>query len=169
MKTLVETYIIPRGDVGTQRTLNVMRRIVNESLIDPYVVESAKNIVTFCGGKDEFCLADTINRWIKDHSHFIRDPLGVELIHTPKYILKKIAQNFYFDFDCDDMAVLSASLGKAVGLPAKFVALGFLDKKQPLTHVYTILKVKEKWYPIDLKAQYPMLKHLIKRKEFYPV
>ena len=170
MRIKIEKYLIPSGELGSRRTLNIMRKLVNESLLDPYVIQSSRNIVSGCGsGKDEFCLANTINRWIKDHSHFLKDPVGIELIHTPKFLLQKIAKNFYYNFDCDDMAVLAASLGKAVGLPAKFVGLGFIRKNAPLTHVYTILKVKNKWFPIDLKAQYSFSKSLITRKEFFPV
>ena len=165
----VTKYWIPSKDVGTFRTLQIMRTVVNESLIDPYVVYRAKQIVSGCDGKDEFCQSQKIMEWVKSHTKFIRDPSGVELLHTPKFQLQAIERNGELSIDCDDFSMLSAAMGKAVGLPAKFVVLGFLENNAPYTHVFTILKVRDKWYPIDQKYGYPISKSNITRKRFFNV
>jgi len=167
-------YWIPRGDIGSYRTINIMKKIVNESLSDPLIVYTAQNIVSGCPGKDSFCHADRILNWIKLNTRFIRDPVGydgipLDLIHTPKVMIERIKDGQTIQIDCDDFSILAASLGKAVGLPAKFVILGFMEKNAPFTHVYTILKTGKKWFQLDLKIQYAIPRHLIKRKEFINV
>ncbi len=166
----VLTYSIPYGDVGSLRTLQIMKKLVNDSLVDPVVINTAHSIVKFCPPKDEKCYAYSIFNWLKEHTQFIRDPAGVELIRAPKWDLDEIAKKSYILIDCDDFAVLAAALGKAVGMQAKFVVLGFFEANAPLTHVYTILKVGGKhWVPIDLKIQYPIARAMISRKEFFNV
>ena len=146
-----------------------MKKFVNESLSDPLIVYTAQNIVSGCNGKDTYCQALNILDWIKTKTMFVRDPVGVELIHTPRKMIERISRGERIQIDCDDFSILSASLGKAVGLPAKFVILGFLENNAPFTHVYTILKAGRKWFPLDLKIQYPISRKLIKRKEFINV
>ncbi len=42
--------------------------------------------------------------------------------------------------DCDDAAILAAGLGKAVGLLARFVLVGFRSSRAPFSHVWTELR-----------------------------
>ena len=166
----VKNYWIPRNDIGSERTIQIMRDFVNQSLTDPYVIYTAQNIVKFCPEKDRLCYAQTIMNWIEDHSNFIPDPVDHELIHEPKFLLEKIEEEGQILIDCDDFAILAATLGKAIGLRAKFVILGFLKENRPYTHVYTILNVGgTHWKQIDLKIQYPVPKSLIKKKKFLTV
>ncbi len=166
----VKTYWIPKTDVGTYRTLQIMAQVVNESLIDPYVVYKAKSIVQGCPEKDTMCQSHTIMEWVKTHTSFIRDPSGVELLHTPKFQLQAIERSGYLSIDCDDFSVLAASLGKAVGMRAKFVILGFLENNAPFTHVYTVLEVgPKKWLPVDQRQGGLIPKRFITKKEFYNV
>jgi len=165
----VRKYWIPRSDVGTYRTLQIMAQIVNESLVDPYVVNKAKQIVAFCPEKNTVCQGRTIFEWARNHTKFIRDPSGVELLHTPKYQLQSIERGSFIQIDCDDFSVLTASLGKAVGMPAKFVILGFIENNAPFTHVYTILKTGKAWMPLDQKGDKPIPRRYITRKEFFSV
>ncbi|MEE8177710.1 MAG: hypothetical protein V3T65_06925 [Acidobacteriota bacterium] len=52
--------------------------------------------------------------------------------------------------DCDDAAVLSAALGKAVGLKPRFVVLGFEGPTGPYRHVYTELFDGVAWTEMDV-------------------
>lgn len=165
----VKTYLIASGDQGAARTLSIMKQVVNESLRDRLVVETAKGVVRDCWGKDEVCQIKSIREWVLEHSRFCRDPRGVELLHTPRYMLNGIAQKYYMQFDCDDMAILCAALGKAVGLQARWVVLGFDEKNAPFTHVFTQLLSKNGWLSLDLKDQYERSPVNVSRKSFYMV
>ena len=73
---------------------------------------------------------------------YVRDVRGVETIATPIKTLE------FRQGDCDDQAVLLASLLEAIGHPTRFVAM-----KQttfgPYVHVYTETKIGSKWYPLE--------------------
>ena len=134
------------------------------------MVYKAKQIVSLCSEKNTLCHAQSILEWVKDHTSFIRDPSGVELLHTPKYQLQAIERSGYLSIDCDDFSVLSASLGKAVGMRAKFVILGFLENNAPFTHVYSVLELGgKKWFPLDQREGGAIPRRFITKKEFYNV
>lgn len=147
---IVQSASIPRGDLGSAVTLRAMRRLVNHSLTDPAVINTAKSIIRFLPGRSYPQFADAIREFLSQRVLFCKDPRGVELLHTPRYMLDTIASRFYFQADCDDVAVLAAALGKALGLRARFVALGFHAPDAPLTHVYTEIGIPSgEWYEMD--------------------
>lgn len=139
------------GDLGSLQTLQRMKRIVNESLSDPLVIETARGIVEHAGilGRDEAGKYMAIREWMADHLAFMPDPVGVELLSTPHYMLARIRAAEFVSGDCDDAAILGAALGKAVGLRAKFRALGFSSRSRPFQHVYTLLLVRGRWANLD--------------------
>jgi len=155
MATKVLSYTISDKDRGTAQTLRIMSSIVNESLLDPYVREYTKQVVQYANPRNNLELATTINNFLSDHFQFIRDPSGIELLHTPRYMIEKIAKGYLFQADCDDFAILAASMAKAVGMPATFVVYAFPQSKGEFAHVFTISKVSDKWYPYDRNVQYP--------------
>jgi len=169
MTSRVETYTIGYQDRGTAQTLKVMTRLVNDSLLDPNVREYVKGIVKYANPRNNVELAQTINDWLAEHFMFLRDPSGIELLHTPAYTLGQIQKIGYFQADCDDFAILAASMVKAVGMPATFVVLEFPQGRGEFGHVYTIAKVNQKWYPFDRNVQYPPGDVSIIRKSYWDI
>lgn len=84
-----------------------------------------------------------------EYLSFVPDPLGVELLATPHYLLTRVRDRQFVSGDCDDAAILGAALGKAVGLPAKFRVLAFGSPQLPFQHVYTLLLVRGRWANLD--------------------
>lgn len=149
---------IAGGDLGSFQTISQMRQLVNASLVDPVVIETARSIVVACPSRDLTCRAVAVRDWLADHFQFIHDPNGVELLSSPRYMLDKIAARGYAQGDCDDVAILGAALGKAVGLRARFVLAGFEGPRGPFRHVFCILRGLDSWYSLDVtKPQRPML------------
>lgn len=147
----IRTEQIPSGDSGSIQTLRKMRALVNDSLIDPLVINSAKDIVRFVLPRDYKAHVAAVRDFLVSHFLFCKDPRGVELLHAPRYMLEEIARRFYIMADCDDAAILAAALGKALGLRARFVATGFLGAAAPLAHVYAeIATPAGAWYPMDI-------------------
>lgn len=67
-------------------------------------------------------------------------------------MLQKIFKEGAANGDCDDVAILGAALGMAVGLPASFVLVGF-DRNEPFQHVYTELYTGlQGWAEMDVTA-----------------
>lgn len=167
MKPLVVEYTMPQGDRGAYSTLRIMKRIVHESMRDPVVLDAAKTVIRSAGGKNREEQARHIAGWVAQSIRFVRDPYGIETIHTPRYMLDRIKTQGMFEADCDDYAVLSAALAKAVGLRTKFVIMGFLSKRAPWSHVYTMAQTPGGWYPFDVSFGLPP--GAIARKAYYEV
>jgi transglutaminase-like putative cysteine protease len=130
---------IAYGDYGATQTVERMRALANESLAVPIVVETARGIVSTVASRDYLAMAQAIRSWLSRNFKFIPDPVGVELLTSPEYQLRKFQANGIIYGDCDDAAVLGAALGKAVGIGARYVAVSFRPYPAPLTHIYTVL------------------------------
>lgn len=144
-----------------------MKQVVHDSMRDPVVLDSAKMVIRSAGGKNREEQARHIAGWVSQSIRFVRDPYGIETIHTPRYMLDRIKTQGMFEADCDDYAVLSAALAKAVGLRTKFVIMGFLSKGAPWSHVYTMAETPRGWYPFDVSFGIPP--GAISRKAYYEV
>lgn len=136
--TLISRSTIGFGDYGSAQTLDRMRELVNRSLSVPLVVETANGIAASRPPRDYLGIALAIRHWLASNFRFVRDPVGVELLRDPEYQLRQWMTYGYITGDCDDVAVLGAALGKAVGIGARFVAVGF-QPNRPLVHVFAVL------------------------------
>jgi hypothetical protein len=131
---------IPNGDFGTLATVGWMRRLARSGSTDPLVRYTASAIVREVPGKDAMGQARAIRSWLSEWTQFLRDPNGTELLHSPRHLLSVLRQTrLPLRIDCDDVAVLGAALGGAVGLRARFVIVGFLSPDAPFRHVWADL------------------------------
>lgn len=162
-----ETKTIPTGDRGAYATLREMRRLVLKSMASVMVLDEAKQIIRSVGGKNRLAQAQAIAGYMASSLRFVRDPWGVELIHTPEFMIERIHRNGMYEADCDDYAILSAALAKAIGLRTKFVILGFAGSSGPWSHVYTIAETPQGWVPFDVSFGIP--DGAITRKAYYEV
>lgn len=150
------------GDAGAKETLRVMAAAVHHAITNPAFVWWARSIVQDCPPRNETCCAYAIREYVAGAVHFQRDPLGVENITPPEVHMQKLRGRFgaYVLGDCDDAATLSAALGMAVGLPARFVVLAFpmpgdapgvryTQDTAPYQHVYTELLAGGAWREMD--------------------
>jgi len=135
---IVSRETVGFGDYGSVQTLDRMRELVNRSLSVPLVVETANGIAASYAPRDYVSIARGIRAWLAQHFRFVRDPVGVELLRDPEYQLRQWMTHGYITGDCDDAAILGAALAKAVGIGARFVAVGF-KQGGPLVHVFTVL------------------------------
>ena len=142
------TSIAP-GFIGSMQTLGQMRALVNRSLSDPFIIETARSIIRDLPPRDYNAHARAIREYLAEHLQFAQDPRGQETLATPRYLLTKITNSYVVQGDCDDAAVLGAALAKAVGLRARFIILAFYDQRAPFTHVYTVVKGRTGWLDLD--------------------
>jgi transglutaminase-like putative cysteine protease len=130
---------IPSGDAGTYAVLAKMRALVRGSLTQPLVRQAAASIVDGMPGMSSSLQIRAIRNWIEDHVTFLRDPRGVEALHTPELMVRTILTRGALAVDCDDVAMLAAALGMSIGLRARFVVVGFHSPSAPYRHVWTDL------------------------------
>lgn len=97
--------------------------MVRDHTAHPFVRETAAAIARGTG-TDGTAQAQLIRRWLARHVRFLRDPANDELLHEPELQLAKLGTQGRLELDCDDVAILAASLGQAIGLRARIVLLG---------------------------------------------
>lgn len=116
-----------------------MQTLVDQSFADPVVRQKAVDIVRFVTPRDYIAMSSAIRQWLADHIRFLRDPEGKELSYSPRLMIRAINDYGITNVDCDDAAVLAASLGRSVGLRARFSLIGFVKPDASLSHVFTEL------------------------------
>lgn len=152
---LASHFSIAGGDFGTMQTIQHMRRIVNASTGDPAVRQVASRIGVAFGPAGD-AQARGIRDYLLDRVVFLRDPRNRELLHHPRVLLQDILRQGYTSIDCDDVAILGAALGKAIGLRARFVVVGFSSPTAPFRHIWTELSDPSRVRWIDLDITRPM-------------
>ena len=137
---------LPSNDAGTVLTLKEMRRLSRGALRDPLLLDVAAHIVRSEKGRAAY--PRRIREWISQAVRFLPDPVGVELLRAPRWMLDDIRRRGFTQGDCDDVAILSAAIGLAVGCPARFKVLGF-RANGPLAHIYAELWTGRGWLEMD--------------------
>lgn len=154
------------GDAGTGRTVERMRALIRQGGANPIVRRVAQRVVAGVDGRDAARQAGVIRSWLQSTFRFLRDPNGVELLHTPDFLLRELQANGYIQGDCDDVAILGGALGLAVGLAAQIVTAGFEGPTGPMAHVWVELAGPgASWQDLDVTRSRPDLVNLIQRKE----
>lgn len=143
----VSRWWLPAGELGSRETLRRMAELARAALVEPAVIDTAAAIVA--GASNPVAQVARIRDYLARHVRFLRDPVGVELLRAPRYVLGQIAAKGAVQMDCDDVATLGAALGLAVGLPARMIAVGFRGPEGPLTHVFTELLAGGRWRELD--------------------
>lgn len=149
---------LPGGDAGIFATLAAMRHQARQAAAHPLVQQVARDAVS--GAADPVTAWRGIRRWVADRTRFQFDP-PIETLYTPLDQLGRIARTGRAAGDCDDVAMLAASLGIAAGLRARFVVTGYgaPGPAAHYQHVYTDLWTPQGWRDVDvtrrLQSPYP--------------
>lgn len=101
-------------------------------------------------------MAGAIRGWLDSRVTFQPDPHGIETLREVHEMFRDISELGNAQIDCDDISILGATLGKAVGLPARFTVLAFPPHNN-FQHVYTELNTGRGWLDLDItKPPSPM-------------
>lgn len=88
-----------------------------------------------------------LHAYVRDSIQYVRDVRGIETLATPTKTLE------FGQGDCDDQAVLLASLLESIGHPTRFVAIKSAAFG-PYVHVYTETKIGSKWFPLETTEKF---------------
>jgi len=137
--------------LDAKNTMERMRKNIRTSMHRPHVLAKARAIIADAriAERDEAGQARAIREWVDAHFRFVKDPLGVELLETPSFLLAKIEKDGTVQGDCDDAATLSAALCGAIGIRPTLYALAFGQEgtSPPYSHVIAVA------HPIDRQLQ----------------
>lgn len=139
-------------------TMHHMQRIVAKALRDPYVVRRANEAIAAAAPRDYAGQIAGIRTYLEATFYFVDNPIGMQRIQPPAYLLHDIDARGMTQGACDDAAVLAAALGMADGIPARFTAYAFgipsgnaaADHAAPFTHVICDLFDGKQWTPLDV-------------------
>lgn len=133
--------ILPGGDRGITRTLDIMRALASEGSKQLEVRDAAVTALHGYGARahDHLSQLGAIFNFVRDRVMFVNDMLGVEMLQGPRKTLAAMAG------DCDDRATLMVAMARAVGIPAdlNFKVIG-ADPSRPgrFSHVYVTARLR---------------------------
>lgn len=139
----VDTFLasIPDGQAGTEATLAVMGRVTRDYKKNPEVIAAARAIIEAVPPKHYAAEAAIIFQYVQREVRYTQDVDGVEVVQTPDKTM------ILGHGDCDDMAVLLATLLAATGKRTRFVAGGF--DGGPIEHVWVEVLIGDRWFAMD--------------------
>lgn len=134
------------GDAGTEQTIRMIRRLVDDAWKDPVVNRAAIEIIRSAGAQEYDSLAQIHALYNFAHSfYFINDPVTKEALRPARELLQLRAG------DCDDInAIVLPSLLGSVGFEVRLVTIA-ADSQQPevFSHVYCEVFLDGVWMPLD--------------------
>jgi transglutaminase-like putative cysteine protease len=124
---------IPEGKAGVQATLKMMSDLVKAGKKNPAIRQRATNLTQDLPQKDRIGEIRKLFDYVQNSIRYVRDIHDVETLHYAEQVM---SQEYG---DCDDKAVLMASLLEAIGFTTRFVAVGF----QPgvYSHVFVDVRI----------------------------
>ncbi len=129
-------YEIANGDAGVRQTVEHIANLIRDGVASPTVRAAATAIVGGLSPHEPLEHIYAIREFLSAHIRFLRDPSGVELLHSPDWMLEEIANRGAAHVDCDDVAILGGALAGSVGLRVALVTVAFLDRRNPLSHIW---------------------------------
>lgn len=105
-------------------TLARLAAICRAESAEVAIVDTATRMVREVAPLDYRGQLAAIVAWVRAHVRYVRDPVSVEYIRSPSLLVER-AQTGDAAGDCDDLALLCATLARAIGFPVKFCALGY--------------------------------------------
>lgn len=132
---------IPSGDAGVAATLRLMVDMVLQYRAAPVVRLTAQRLVSGCAERDRACHVRTLQGWVRDSITYLPDVRDVETLQTPDLTLSMGSG------DCDDKAILLASLLESIGFPTRFCAVGV--RGGPFSHVSAQAMLGKGWLNLE--------------------
>lgn len=127
--------VIPQfyGDAGTLQTVTLMREMVEQSYLHPWIRERAAIVTQPCN-RNPVCDHQLLNQFVREAIQYISDPLGTEVLADPiTFVEARLRQGAPVFGDCAQMVTYLCSLLKSIGHAPKFKVIG---DGQELTHVF---------------------------------
>jgi transglutaminase-like putative cysteine protease len=146
LRTTITLAALPDGVAGIKATLALMVDIARQSKTDFAVRNQALRLVQTLPQKDYLAEIQAIHLYVRDDVRYVKDIDGIETLATPAKTM------LMMQGDCDDKALLAASLLLSLGHPVRFVAVGSSYNNFSHVLVETQMNVqggKQIWIPVE--------------------
>lgn len=127
------------GKAGNLQTLELMKKVARERAGHPVVRKLALNILNYYRVPSHHYAdeARVIGRWVQEKIAYVKDATGIEQLHDPLTLIDQVQQGIARG-DCDDMALLTASLLMSIGHSPKFRCVRYKTKSGHFNHIYVV-------------------------------
>ena len=139
---------LPPGDAGTRAVLKEMARLARRFSKDLAIIQLARKIVQHVPPKQYGGEVVAVHAWVRANIRYVRDVEGVETLADPIATINMHAG------DCDDQAVVVATLLLAIGHKCRYVAIG--PAPGALCHVFTDTLVGNQWVAVETTENWPV-------------
>jgi hypothetical protein len=128
------------GINGNIETLQTMIKVARQRSRHPLVRELALRILEHyrVPSQDYLKEAYAIGDYIKKKVRYVRDINGVETLHDPVTMIDQMKRG-QAQGDCDDMALLIATLLLTIGHQPYFRVVRYYDGHGPYQHIYVVV------------------------------
>jgi hypothetical protein len=134
---------IPNNDQGNFQTVKEMITDAHRCMRLPLVRSLALKIIEQAGIQSHDFLEEcrALAEFVQKYVRYVRDPTGIEQLHSPLYMIDKIKAGVA-QGDCDDQALLLAALLLSVGAQPFFAIVRYRSTTGPFNHIYTVVYEK---------------------------
>lgn len=80
-----------------------------------------------------------IGEFVQTHMRYVRDPRDHELLQDPVMVIDQIENQGFASGDCDDMALLIATMLLSIGHNPKFRCVRYESKSGSYNHIYVVV------------------------------
>lgn len=134
---------IQEGPAGTRQTLLLMAGLVQKFKKNLKIRQLSLSLVQALQGKDWLGEIEALFEFVRQNIRYVQDINDVETLQWPTATLKLQAG------DCDDMAVLLATMLETIGYVTRFVAIGFQFGNFDHVYIEALVPDLEEWVPLD--------------------
>lgn len=150
-KTVPQNSVIklPNGADGNLMTVEFMKKVARERSKSPLVRQLACNILkqyrvpSMCYAQEAMAIGD----WVKRNFRYVRDTRGVETLQDPLTMIDQI-QRGNGQGDCDDHALLIATLLLSIGHSPSFRVVKYNKHANSYAHIYVVSYERDRKGPV---------------------
>ncbi len=128
---------LPSGSAGNMATVDFMVKVARERAGSQKVRALATAIVAGLRSMHYLDEAKAVGEYVQAHVRYVRDPSNIERLTDPDLMIDMI-QRGTAQGDCDDMALLVASLLMSIGHEPFFRVVRYKGAWGPYNHIYVV-------------------------------
>jgi len=140
---------------GPQTTIDKMRELCLGARGERSIVlyQLTEHVVRWLQPKDYLSEILAVRNFVAEKVRYKNDPLAMETISDPQRLAEQILQYGQATADCDDIALLVATMARQLGREAEFVTVGF-GAPNNFSHVFARVKEPKsaRWLVTDSVA-----------------
>jgi transglutaminase-like putative cysteine protease len=159
----VRRYPLLPGWLGVWQTTRAMVGLVRGAVAVPQIKEIAVELTQGAAAFDHAALVRRIVSGVQRRFRYVSDPRGVEELWSPQVDAMRHRTLGHVWGDCDDAAVWSAALARAVGVPVRFVTIANGKRGRSFNHVFTeAMTSPGRWMSMDfLSPDSPQIRRAV--------